>query len=469
MFARSRPTESPTGQAAPPARATLGALAALVLIAGIAGAAAPPAKAPPGKSASAGPAKITAFERERGRMILNAIEDDLRKYYYDTTFHGLDVDRLFRSAHEAIDEAETTNDLMMTIARPLLMLNDSHTIFLPPGRVARFEFGWDAQMVGDRCFVSAVEPGSDAETKGLRRGDEIVAFDGDRPTRDTLQSLLYVHRFLAPQTRTPLTIVRPGGERLDLVVHARTIAGQALTDYSSTLDVNAATRGMADQAWLGRHRMQAFGEELLVWKMPAFDMNADEVRTKILRQVRKYPKLIIDLRGNGGGAVEGLQALVGGLVGPDTKIAEVHARKPLPALMGKKAGDVYTGTIVLLIDSFSASASELLARTLQLAGRGKVLGDRSAGAVMESNIYPRMAGGERTGVHFATSITIADLIMGDGKSLEKTGVTPDETLLPTGDDLASGRDPVLARALSLCGVDISPEQAGAMFPVEWHR
>ena len=448
------------------------ALAALVATAGAAGAAdaaAPPAKSAPGKSAPAGPSRITAFERERGRMILNAIEDDLRKYYYDTTFHGLDVDRLFRSANEAMDEAETTNDLMMTIARPLLMLNDSHTIFLPPGRVARFEFGWDVQMVGDRCFVSAVEPGSDAETKGLRRGDQIVAYDGDTPTRDTLQSLLYVHRFLAPQTRTPLTIVRPGGERLDLVVHARTTAGQALTDYRSTLDVNAATRGMMDQAYLGRHRMRSFGEDLFVWKMPAFDMNADEVRTKILRQVRKYPKLIIDLRGNGGGAVEALQALAGGLIGPDTKIAEVHGRKPVPAMRAKKAGDVYEGTIVVLIDSFSASASELLARTLQLAGRAKVIGDRSAGGVMESNIFPRMAGGERTGVHFATSITIADLVMSDGKSLEKTGVTPDETLLPTGEDLASGRDPVLAHALSLCGVDMSPEQAGAMFPVEWHR
>ncbi|HET8947710.1 MAG TPA: S41 family peptidase [Candidatus Polarisedimenticolia bacterium] len=402
-------------------------------------------------------------------MILNAIEDDLRKYYYDTTFRGLDIDRLFKSANEAIDEAETTNDLMMSIARPLLMLDDSHTNFLPPGRVAHFEFGWDAQMVGDRCFVSAVEPGSDAEAQGLRRGDEIVAFDGDRPTRDTLHSLLYVHRYLAPQTRTPLTIVRPHGERVDLIVHPRTVPGQALTDLRSTLDVNAVTRGMADDAYLARHRFRSFGEDLLVWKMPGFDMSADEVRTKVLRQVRKAPKLIIDLRGNGGGAVETLQALVGGLVGPDTKIADVKGRKPQPAMMAKKAGEVYTGTILVLIDSFSASGSELLARILQLAGRAKVLGDRSAGAVMESEIFPRMAGGERTGVHFATSITVADLIMSDGRSLEKTGVTPDEVLLPTGEDLASGRDPVMARALSLCGVEMSPEQAGALFPVEWHR
>jgi len=435
-------------------------LGALVLTAGAAA---------PGKPAPAGPPKITSFERERGRMILNAIEDDLRKYYYDTTFHGLDIDRLFRSANQAIDEADTTNDLFMSVARPLLMLNDSHTTFLPPGRVAHFDFGWDAQMVGDRCYVTGVEPGSDAEAKGLRRGDEIVDFSGDVPTRDTLHSLFYVHRYLAPQTRTPLTIVRAGGERVDLVVQARTVPGQTLTDYRSTLDMNSALRGLADEAYLERHRFETFGQELLVWKMPGFDMSADEVRTRILRQVRKYPRLVIDLRGNGGGAVETLQALIGGLLGPDTKIADLKGRKPQPPMMARKAGDVYPGTIVVLIDSYSASGSELLARTLQLAGRAKVLGDRSAGAVMESQVFPRMAGGERTGVHFATSITVADLIMSDGKSLEKTGVTPDELLLPTGPDLASDRDPVLARALSLCGVEMSPEQAGAIFPVEWHR
>ena len=55
-------------------------LGAFVLTAGVAGTA-----------GAAGPSKITPFERERGRMILNAIEDDLRKYYYDPAYHGLDV------------------------------------------------------------------------------------------------------------------------------------------------------------------------------------------------------------------------------------------------------------------------------------------------------------------------------------------------------------------------------------------
>jgi len=53
--------------------------------------------------------------------------------------------------------------------------------------------------------------------------------------------------------------------------------------------------------------------------------------------------------------------------------------------------------------------------------------------------------------------------MSDGVSLEKRGVTPDETLLPSGADLAARRDPALARAVTLLGGTLTPEQAGAFF------
>ena len=90
------------------------------------------------------------------------------------------------------------------------------------------------------------------------------------------------------------------------------------------------------------------------------------------------------------------------------------------------------------------------------------------GAVMMSRRYDHMIG-DNSGIFFGSSITIADIIMTDGKSLERTGVTPDELLLPSGEDLAAGRDPVMSHAASLCGVTITPEKAGALFPIEWKR
>ena len=70
---------------------------------------------------------------------------------------------------------------------------------------------------------------------------------------------------------------------------------------------------------------------------------------------------------------------------------------------------------------------------------------------------------------FGASVTVGDLIMTDGKSLEKIGVTPDEIMLPSGRDLATTKDPVLAKAAKLAGVNITPEEAGKYFPFEWPK
>ena len=103
---------------------------------------------------------------------------------------------------------------------------------------------------------------------------------------------------------------------------------------------------------------------------------------------------------------------------------------------------------------------------MQLEHRGTVLGDRSSGAGMEARTDEESTGGASVSF-FAFSITDADLIMSDGKSLEKIGVSPDEVVLPTQNDLAARLDPVLSRAATLAGGTISPDEAGKMFPVEW--
>jgi hypothetical protein len=59
--------------------------------------------------------------------------------------------------------------------------------------------------------------------------------------------------------------------------------------------------------------------------------------------------------------------------------------------------------------------------------------------------------------------------MTDGKSLERNPVVPDEILLPTPEDLAAGRDPVLAHAVEVGGAKVSPEKAGTFFPHIWRR
>lgn len=407
------------------------------------------------------------LDRQRGQVMLEQIRNDVKKYYYDPNLRGIDLDAKYEAAAARIEQAASVGQIMGIIAQFLVDFDDSHTRFVPPARTARTEYGWQMQIIGDKCFVTAVKPGSDAEKKGLKVGDEVWSIDGFAPERDGLWKIKYFYYSLRPQPGMMLVVRRPDGAEQQLPVLAKVTTGKRIMDLTGN-DIWDLIRADESEAYLNRHRYLNLGDEAFVWKMPAFDL-PDEKVDEMMEKARKYPSLILDLRGNGGGAVRTLNRLVGHFFDRDVKIADWKGRKKFDPQIAKTRGEkFYKGRVVVLVDSESGSASEIFARVMQLEKRGTVIGDRSAGAVMMSRYHPRHVGVD-TIVPFGTSITEADLIMADGKSLEKTGVAPDEKLLPTAQDLASGRDPALARAAEILGVKLDAAAVGKMFPIEWER
>jgi len=141
-------------------------------------------------------------------------------------------------------------------------------------------------------------------------------------------------------------------------------------------------------------------------------------------------------------------------------------RKKTSAEIAKQERSIYfPGKVIVLVDSESASASEIFARVMQLEKRGTVMGDRTSGSVMEATSFYFAS----SGVDYGAEVTVANLIMTDGKSLEHHGVNPDEVAFPQPSDLESGRDPGLAQAARELGVALSPEAAGKLFPYEWPK
>ena len=112
----------------------------------------------------------------------------------------------------------------------------------------------------------------------------------------------------------------------------------------------------------------------MIAKFPVFAFDASEVQTMI-DKARKHKALIVDLRENHGGSVDTLKYMVGGFFDHEVKIADRVQRKDGKPEVAKPLHHVFDGKLIVLVDSESASASELFARVMQIEKRGVVLGD----------------------------------------------------------------------------------------------
>jgi C-terminal processing protease CtpA/Prc len=403
-------------------------------------------------------------QRDRSLKMLHDLAGEMRKHYYEPAYNGVDMEAKFTAAEQRIQKANNNGDVFSAIAESLAALNDSHTFFEPPTRATRREFGYVLKMVGDACYIVNVRPKSDAAEK-LAPGDRVLSWEGYAPTRQNLWSMTYAFNTLYAATSFHFKIARPDGVEKTVEVMAKLKQDKRVVDINSD-DYYQMVRDDEVEEHLERQRNVEFGDALIVWKMPSFEVT-DEDLDRELKLARRHQALILDLRGNPGGYVKALQYLVGGVMDHDVTIADRKGRKSdLKPMIAKKRSPAFQGKLIVLIDSRSASAAELFSRVVQLEGRGTVLGDLSSGSVMEARYYPFSDGADRK-IFYGASITDADLTMKDGKSLEHTGVTPDQLILPTAQDLAQDRDPVLSRAAQLAGVELDPVKAGKLFPFEW--
>lgn len=415
----------------------------------------------------AGDTKYETLSNAQTREMLDKIEADIKEYYYDPQMHGLDLDKTFDQARQRISVAKSQDEALLTIAAAVAALKDSHTRFRPPSRPYSVDYGWVMQAVGDSaCYVTAVRPDSDAAAKGLKAGDQMLSINGVSLTRADISDIEYAYRVF-PQSGFHLSIRSPDGANRTLVAMAQIIPGQEMITHT---DVMAWARAHGDEDPVDRSRYHEVNKQVLFWKLPDFLMDPHDV-AKIARKARSYETVVLDLRGDPGGNSESLEEFIGEFFDHDVKIGDRKGRQPLKPAIAKSAGKkAFGGKLIVLVDSESKSAAEIFARVVQLEKRGIVLGDRTGGAVMESKYFVHAVQLDRVNVtQYGAAITVANIVMIDGKSLEGTGVIPDERILPTPEDIAAGRDPVLARAAALAGLSMTPEEAGKIFPFEWPK
>jgi hypothetical protein len=167
---------------------------------------------------------------------------------------------------------------------------------------------------------------------------------------------------------------------------------------------------------------------------------------------KNYQNLIVDIRGNSGGALEGGIALASYLVPKETSTgvylsqkwfnehptppseAEISAmpaftqadvldflteldEKGFVVLKARPGPERFTGKVFLLTDRRSASACEPLAWNLKNSGHAILVGEPTAGAMLSASSYPLRSG-------FTAVIPNADYYTPDGSRLDRVGVSP---------------------------------------------
>jgi carboxyl-terminal processing protease len=395
--------------------------------------------------------------------MLRTEHDEVQKHYFDPKLKGLDWDGRYRQYSKAIEDVPDMGTGLNIVSAFLSGLKDSHTFLLPPTRVNRINLGYVLTLIGNTCYVTKIRPNTDAEKK-LHIGDQVLTLNGFRVDRKDYSDLFYAINVLEPQRSVTLNLMSPDGSIRAATVNSIVKPNKIMLDVTQGIDIHdLEIRAEADEH-ITRQRYIENGDSLIL-KIPEFNFGFDEM-DRIMAAAHKHKTLILDLRGNQGGSIDSLQLLIGSLFDHEIKIYDRVSRKASKPDIVKPRGKVFGGKLIVLVDSESASASEIFARVVQLEHRGTVLGDKTAGAVMESLQYLESSGMD-TRVFYGISVTESNLIMSDGNSLEGVGVTPDEIVLPSADDLAKSRDPVLAHAAELAGVKLDATEAGKLFPLEW--
>jgi len=407
-----------------------------------------------------------SLKSEDGINLLNQLDASLKKEYYDPTFGGIDLKSRFAGAADQMRRATTTEEVYQVMVRVIQDLPGAKLYWEFPAEYG-FVRAWKAKPIGGKFYVTFVLNRSDA-AKSLRVGDELMTLNDSPPTQDMIGVPNSSSATPAPLETERLVVASPGEKAREVVV--RSEKRLIYPDIPGFLDLpwgNWSWTAHLDRSVM-MWRLPWSSNPLLLRVLPLKDVEPN--LNKLLARAQRYPNLIIDLRGNSHGSVDEMVAVAAALFDHDVTLAtRVGSGSKQPLVAQTHGAKHYGGRVIVLVDKQTGGPAEVLARTIQLNQRGEIIGDRTCGCTRERQTSLLVLGGIKKPLGFLSlSIPIADFIMPDGENPEGTGLTPDQTVLPSGEDLASGRDPGLETALKLAGVQLTLKEQSKRQMIQWH-
>jgi len=385
------------------------------------------------------------FERGRAQNILDMVSESVEKNFHDPQLRGLDWKQMTAQARQEINAAQDVGQMYAAIFALVERLNDSHTVFIPPSRAERHLFGFEAKAFGDEIRVSELKKGGRAEAAGLQRGDRILGVNGIRAERGSIDFVMLYFTVLRPVLFMDVVYARGRETPRTVRIEPEVKKEPLLTDLNKIENIYQLIREGQSEREDAETRLYEDGVGYL--KLPHFGFSSSAL-SGIAKKLAGSRALVIDLRDNPGGYVGSVSDFIGHFEPEPAVIGDFYRRKKAEAWKIKPRSPLLSMPTFVLVDGASSSAAELFAYHLQRTGRAVVIGDRTSGRVTGARTFVNYAGLESR-VYFAVQVAVSRLVFPDGEELEKRGVIPDRTCIPTPDDLKEKRDPCLDLALSL--------------------
>src|SRR5208337_4016151 len=378
--------------------------------------------------------------RSRMMEILNEVSDLVKQNYYDPTLKNIDWNAGIEVARERIRRADHEGEMAAAISGLLVRLNDSHTYFFRPG--PQVVFGFSAKAFGDDVRIYEIMSGGPAEAAGLQRGDKIVAVEDFAANRKVFDDEARYFEETNPRLTLKLKIVRGGAAPRDVTINGK----QRATSSKDFVKLSREYyKEQEQQNTEGTVRLESGGVAYL--RFPSFMVTPGK-EDSLLKKAKEARSLILDLRDDHGGREDTMKEMAGHFLSDPTQLAVAISQTKQEEIIAKPKNPNLTAPLFILVDSHSASASEIFARALQLKKRATIVGDGTAGKVNSGHFFYGH-GGAVSMIFFGVAITTSKLVMPDGEVLEDRGVLPDVRCVPTEEDLRLARDPCLESALLL--------------------
>ena len=303
---------------------------------------------------------------------------------------------------------------------------DPHTNYLSGTRLTGFEeslsrtsysFGFllIEKMRGQGVVVGSILPGSSAWKSGqIHENDELISWEanGEKNIAQLCMAAFEIQQQINGGPLNQLfTFRKASGElyKVRLQKEEEVVQDNIISSYVLEKEEGKIGYVALPSFYSGWNNSSALG-------------CANDVGKEIMKlQREKIQGLILDLRYNGGGSLQEALSLVSLFIdfGP---LLLVSNGKEIELLKDRNRGTVYDGPLVVLVNGYSASASEITASILQEHGRALIMGETTYGKAVGQQMLPFNKNSKVPEVLKVTNISLHKL---SGESLQAIGVKPD--------------------------------------------